>query len=113
MQSSFKIYTCVFAIFLSSFSTRSVTVEMTGRLKKKPNDDRHRIDRVPVFVKGKGEILGKAVSNSKGVFNLSWNDNLAKYFYFYCIQRNDTLLLAKIQKFESDTPDLTFVIPTN
>ncbi|MDP4131059.1 MAG: hypothetical protein Q8918_14945 [Bacteroidota bacterium] len=64
-----------------------------------------------VLVKGKKQVLDKAISDSKGVFHLSWNDNNAKAFYFYCVLDRDTLLLAKISRFESDTPDLTFILP--
>ncbi len=102
---------CLIAITLTSFTINSVTVELTGHLKNRSGSGRNKIDHISVFVKGKNLVLGKAVSNSKGVFHLSWNDNKAKAFYFYCVLGRDTLLLAKISKFESDAPDYTFILP--
>jgi len=98
-------------IILSGFTNYSYTVNLTGRLKNRTGDYQYEGSHMTVFVKGKNQVLGKAISNSKGVFHLSWNDNNAKAFYFYCVLGNDTLLLAKISKFESDTPDLTFLFP--
>ena len=111
MGPKFIISVCLIGIILTSFTNYSYTVELTGRLKKRPGDMHNEIGHVTVFVKGKNQVLGKAISNSKGVFHLSWNDNNAKAFYFYCVFDNDTLLLAKISKFESDKPDLTFFLP--
>ena len=108
MVLKFIVSICLIGIILTSFTTESYTIELTGHLKKRPGNNYQEIGHIAVFVKGKNQILGKAVSNSKGVFHLSWNDNDAKTFYFYCVMAKDTLLLAKISKFDSDTPDLTF-----
>jgi hypothetical protein len=111
MGLKFIISICLIGIIIIGFTNDSYTVELTGRLKRKPGNSYHEIGHITVFVKGGNQVLGKAISNSKGVFHLSWNDNNAKSFYFYCILGKDTLLLAKISKFESDTPDLTFILP--
>jgi hypothetical protein len=110
----FRIIIPVFLIglLLNSFKDYSVTVELTGRLKRPASDTTTSISYIPVFVKGNDQVLDKSISNKKGVFNLSWNDNGAKAFYFYCIvHKKDTLLLAKVSSFGSDAPDLTFYIP--
>ena len=113
MRLKFIISIWLIGITLTSFTTESYTIELTGRLKKRPGNNYQEIGNITVFVTGKNQILNKAISNSKGVFHLSWNDNNAKAFYFYCVLHKDTLLLAKISKFECDTPDLTFPLPGN
>lgn len=102
---------CLFGIILSGFKKDSITFDLTGRLKVKSGDDQIRISRVIVFVTGNNQMLDKAISNTKGIFHLSWNDNNARIFDFYCIIRNDTVALAKRVRFDSDTPDLTFIMP--
>jgi hypothetical protein len=111
MPLQYTMSTYLIGIILSGFINYSYTVELTGRLKTKPGNNHNNTSHVAIFVKGNNQVLGKAMSNSKGVFHLSWNDNNAKAFYFYCIIDSDTMLLAKISKFNSDTPDLTFFLP--
>jgi len=101
---------------LSGFHDHSITVYLTGRLERSfPTDTLMSISHIPIFVAEKGKALAKDVSNEKGVFHLQWNDDNKKPykpFYFYAILKTDTFLLATVKTFESDTPDLTFTLPT-
>jgi hypothetical protein len=115
MRLLFVISLFFIEITLANFRTYSFTIDLTGRLKRYPGDTLTSISHIPVFVKYDTKIIGKAISNKKGVFLLTWNDGndgTFKPFCFYCvINMNDTLLLAKIRRIGSETPDLTFQIP--
>src|ERR1700754_4945065 len=94
------------AMGLNSFRNYSFTINLTGRLKRHPMDTSTSVSNIPVFVKYAGKIIGKTISKRNGVFYLTWNDGddgTFRPYYFYCVVRNkDTLLMAKIVRFESD-----------
>jgi hypothetical protein len=98
---------------LFSFTNFSFNIYLTGRLKKKSGDKLNRVDHVVIFVKGNNQVLDRTITNSKGVFHLSSNDNNAKAFYFYYLLNKDTLLLAKVNHFKSESSDLTFYLQNN
>jgi hypothetical protein len=117
MRSVFVISLLLSVILTSSFNHTSITVYLTGRLKRYyPEDTLMSIKHLPVFVTERGKVLDKDVSNEKGVFHLSWNDKNQKPYkpyLFYVIIKRDTFLLATVKTFESDTPDLTLTLPTS
>ena len=114
-----KIFIVIFlflsAIGLNSFKNYSFTIDLTGRLKRDSRDTSTSVSHIPVFVKFAGKIIGRTISKRNGVFYLTWNDGgdgTFRPYSFYCIVRKkDTLLLAKVVRFASDTPDLTFLVP--
>jgi len=110
----FKLFIlfCLFELILVGFTKITVTFELTGRLKNGAGNHQ-RVGNIPVFVRGYSEVLDQDTTNSKGIFHLTWNESRGKYFYFYCIVKKDTILLAKKYRFESDQPDLTFILPAH
>jgi len=96
------------------FGYRPLTnkVYVKGHIKKNPQDTSVSISHLTVFVKGDNKILTKAITNNKGDFELSFTPNKEESFDFYCNGVTfDSIFIASIIKFESDTPELTFYIP--
>ena len=112
LRLSIYISTIFFATLLLGFRLLTNPVTITGHLKKNPKDGSAFIDRVVVFVKGDNKILASVLTDSKGKFTLSFTPEKQKSFDFYCTGVSlDTLLIASVTTFESDTPEMTFYIP--
>jgi hypothetical protein len=111
-----KILITILLIFIGtiliSFNFFSITIYVTGHLRKNPSDTSGYVKGLTVFVKGNGIILAKTVTDKKGNFHLHFTDKGQKSFDFFCTgDATDTLLLSSITRFESDTPDIIFLIP--
>jgi hypothetical protein len=108
-----KIYgtSLLFLILLSSFRAPTVEVNMTGHLHSKS----HRsVGGITIFVKGAVDNgSGTAVTDSNGDFNLMFDDsfhNTKPLLFYYVGEHGDTVLLKRVSKFKSDTPEMTFWI---
>ena len=85
---------------------------ITGHLKKNPKNNSAFVDKVFVFVKGDNKILAKVLTDEKGDFKITFIPQQEKSFDFYCTGLGiDTLLIASVTTFESETPEMTFYIP--
>lgn len=101
------------AVFFFGFKPLTNQVYITGHIRKNPNDTSAFIAHLIVFVKGDNKVLAKAVTNDKGDFDLSFTPNKEKSFDFYCNGVGvDTMLMASVTTFESDTPEMMFYIPS-
>lgn len=106
------ISTIFVATLLLGFRLLTNLVTITGHLKKNPKDNSAFIDRVMVFVKADNKILAKVLTDEKGDFEITFTPQKEKLFNFYCTGLGiDTLLIASVTTFESDTPEMTFYIP--
>lgn len=106
------ISTILVATLLLGFRHLTNPVTITGHLKKNPKDSSAFVDRVLVFVKGDNKILAKVLTDEKGDFELTFTPKKEKSFDFFCTGLGiDTLLIASVTTFESDTPEMTFYIP--
>ena len=102
----------VAATLVFGFRHFSLPVTITGHLRKTPHDTSAYNYKVLVFVKGDNKILAKSFTDDKGNFEISFTPNKEKSFDFYCTGLGiDTLLIASVTTFESDTPEMTFYIP--
>ncbi len=109
-----KIYisTIFLATLLFGFRFLINPVHITGHIRKNPKDTSAYIDKLLVFVKGDNKILAKTFTDDKGNFEMTFTPEKEKSFDFYCNGLGiDTLLLASVTTFESDTPEITFYIP--
>jgi hypothetical protein len=98
-------------LVLIGFRGFSITFYLSGHLKVKLGSHQKN-GHIPVFVTGyQSRVLDQDTTKSNGVFRLSWNESQGNLMSFFCILKKDTLLLGKVRRFESDEPDLTFVIP--
>ena len=113
MRSTIYISTIFIATLLLGFKLLINPVTITGHLKKNPKDISIFVDRVMVFVKADNKILAKVLTDEKGDFEISFTpEKKEKSFNFYCTGLGiDTLLIASIITFDSDTPEITFYIP--
>ena len=106
------ISTIFFATLCLGFRLLTNPVTISGHLKKNPKDTSAYVDGLLVFVKGDNKILAKTFSDNKGDFEITFTPNQEKSFDFYCTGLGiDTLLIASVTTFESDTPEMTFYIP--
>jgi phage FluMu protein Com len=100
------------ATFFFGFKPWTNEVYIKGHIRKNPKDASGYIEYIIVFVKGDNKVLAKAVTDDKGDFNLTFTPNKEKSFDFYCNSVGiDTMLIASVTTFESDTPEMTFYIP--
>jgi hypothetical protein len=112
MRHSAIIAITLFVVFLLGFRPLTNPVYITGHLKRNPKDTTAYVEGILVIVKGDSKILAKTFTDNKGNFELTFTPNNEKSFDFYCHGvAVDTLLIASVTKFESDTPDITFYIP--
>jgi hypothetical protein len=87
-------------------------VQITGHLKRNPKDTSAYVEGISVIVKGGNKILAQTFTDRQGNFELNFTPDKEKSFEFYCYGLAvDTLLIASVRTFESDTTDLTFYIP--
>jgi hypothetical protein len=112
MRLTIYISTIIAATLLIGFRLLTNPVHITGHLKKNPTDTSAYVESITIIVKGDNKILAKEVTDRQGNFKLTFTPDKEKSFDFYCYGLAvDTLLVASIRTFESDTPDLTFYIP--
>jgi hypothetical protein len=106
------ISTAFVATLLLGFRLLTNPVTITGHLKKTPKANSAFVDRLMVFVKGDNKILAKVLTDEKGDFEITFIPQKEESFDFYCTGLGiDTLLIASVTTFESDTPEMTFYIP--
>ncbi len=106
------ISTIFLSTILVGFRPLTNPVTISGHLKKSPKDTSAYVDILLVFVKGDNRILAKSVTNNNGDFEITFTPNKEKSFDFYCTGLGiDTLLIASVTTFESDTPEMTFYVP--
>jgi hypothetical protein len=102
----------ILATLLLGFRFLINPVHITGHIRKNPKDSSAYVDRLFVFVKGDNKILAKTFTDDKGNFEMTFTPEKEKSFDFYCHSIGiDTLLLASVTTFESDTPEMKFYIP--
>lgn len=64
------------------------------------------------MLKGDGKVLAKEVTDATGNFNMNLIPAGEKSYDFFGTGLGiDTILLASVQSFESDLPEITLVIP--
>lgn len=109
----FKFIGTIFiAVIFFGFKPLTNQVYITGHIRKNPKDTSAFVSYLIVFVKGDKKFLAKAVTNNNGNFDLSFTPKKEKSFDFYCYGVGvDTMLIASVTSFESDTPEMTFYIP--
>ena len=106
------ISTILVATLLLGFNLLTNSVHVTGHLKRNPKDTSAYVEVIAIIVKGDNKILAKAFTDRNGNFELKFTPDKEKSFDFYCFGLAvDTLLIASVRTFESNTPDLTFYIP--
>ena len=106
------ISTILTTTLLAGFRHFSLPVTITGHLKNNYKDTSSYTERVLIFVKGNRKILAKSFTNRKGDFEISFTPDNERHYDFYCTGLGiDTLLIASITTFDSDTPEMTFFIP--
>ena len=102
----------LFLLLFCSFRLPTIEVAITGHLRSKS----HKNDSgSTVFVKGAIETgQGIAKTDNSGNFELGFDDSdggRTGPLFFYCINSNrDTILLRRVMKLSSDTPEMTFWI---
>lgn len=94
------------------YSSTTNPVYISGKLIKSSSEDAGYVAHVIVFVKGANKVLARTITDDKGKFELSFTPADEKSFDFYCTSVGiDTILLASVTSFESDTPTMTFLLP--
>ena len=108
-----SIIIILFATLFVGFRPWTNPVYITGHVKLNPKDTSAYIQGLFVFVKGDERVLAKTHTDSNGNFNLTFTPEKEKSFDFFCQGvAIDTLLLSSVTTFDSDTPELTFYIPS-
>lgn len=112
MRLTIYISTILFATLLLGFKLLTNPVHITGHLKRNPKDTSAYVEGIAIIVKGDNKILAKTFTDRHGNFELTFTPEKEKSFDFYCYGLAvDTLLIASVRTFESDTPDLILYIP--
>jgi hypothetical protein len=97
-------------VLFSGFRLPSVEVEFKGHLRSKTHC---RVGGLVVFAKGHICNERTATTNENGDFNLHFDMSLHErkpISFYYVNAHNDTILLKRLFKFESDEPEMTFWI---
>ena len=112
MRLLYYILTILILTTAASYKVVTNQIKITGHLKRNPIDTSAYVEGIEVIVKGGNKILTKTITDRQGNFKLTFTPEKEKSFDFYCYGLAvDTLLVASVQTFKSDTPDLTFYIP--
>ena len=103
----------LFALLLGlGFRTAINPVYITGYIKRGFSDTSISLSQIPIIVKGDNKLLAKALTNKNGVFEVSFAPDKEKSFDFFAAYMGfDTILIASVKMFESDTPSMTFLLP--
>jgi hypothetical protein len=113
MRLAATIISIVVLSLSSAFRPLINPVNINGHLKKHPKDTSAVIAYLRVFVKGNNKILAESLTDGKGNFELTFTPEKEKSFDFYCVQPElDTMLIASVTGFESDTPEMNFFLPS-
>jgi len=108
------ISSLVIAALFLGFNTPSNPVYISGHIRHNPKDTSVFLAGLNVFVKGGTQILAKTNTDKNGNFNLSFTPKDEKSFEFFCYgPGTDSILIASIKTFESDTPEMIFYIPAH
>ncbi len=106
------ISTILLATLLLGFKLLTNPVHITGHLKRNFKNIPTYLEGITIIIKGDNKILAKTFTDKQGNFELTFTPEKQKSFDFYCYGLAiDTLLVASVRTFESDTPVLTFYIP--
>jgi len=104
--------TILLLLHTSLWHAFTLPVCIDGHLKKNPKNPAIKVAGLKVFVKGNGKVLASTTTDAKGNFYLTFTPDKEKSFDFYCARVGvDTFFLKSVTYFESDAPDMTFVIP--
>ena len=99
-------------MLLFGFRLSTNPVYITGHIKKNPKDTLDYVAHLNVFVKEGNKVLAKTQTDAEGNFELAFTPKKEKSSDFYCFGVSiDTLLIASVTTFDSDTPEMTFFIP--
>lgn len=97
-------------VYLFNLTT---TLYITGHLKNDPTNKKvFPIANREVIVKANKKVIAKSKSDKNGNFDISFNADSydTRSFDFYVINKTDTIFLKSYTQFESDTPELTFLV---
>jgi hypothetical protein len=99
-------------MILFSYKPKTFPVDITGHLRKNPNDTSANIKRVIIIAKGDNKILAKTKTSLKGNFHITFTPTTEKSFDFFCTAIGiDTVLIASMKGFDSDVMEMTFYLP--
>jgi hypothetical protein len=112
LRLTIHISTIFLASLLLGFRLLTISVTVTGHLRKNPKDSSAYVERISIFVKGDNKVLARAISDDKGNFEFTFTPKQEKSFDFFCYGLGiDTVLIASFKNFASDAADITFYIP--
>jgi hypothetical protein len=106
--------TIVFLIFITISSLKPWTnpIYITGHLKSNHIDTAIHLEKLYLVVKGDKKVLAKTKILKSGKFEMSFTPRTEVSFDFYCVGIGvDTIMIASVTSFVSDTPDVTFYLP--
>lgn len=91
----------------------STTLYVKGHLKNDPSNKKtFNVSTRQIIVKADNKIIAKSKTDKKGNFDTHFTVDMmdTRTFNFYVIDKTDTIFLKGLKEFESDTPDLTFLV---
>lgn len=101
------------ATLLLGFSLFRNPVHITGHLKRNLKDTSAYVEGIAVIVKGDNKILAHTFADRQGNFEITFTPEKEKTFDFFVFGvAVDTMLISSVQAFDSDTPEMTFYIPS-
>ncbi len=107
------ISTIIAATLLLGFRLLTNPVHITGHLKKNPKDTSAYVEGIAVIVKGDNKVLAHTFTDRQGNFEITFTPNKEKSFDFFVFGvAVDTMLISSVKTFDSDTPEMTFYIPS-
>ncbi|NLR78147.1 hypothetical protein [Chitinophaga eiseniae] len=99
-------------VVLASGSEVSIRVYITGHLKNQPGYPPVDFRGMMVLIKCKQQLLAQARVDSTGTFHADFIPPAKGSIDFFCAAIGmKPLLLASVQTFDSDTPDMNFPLP--
>eukprot|EP01035_Chromulina_nebulosa_P042908 gene42908-58096_t len=103
---------CVAALSLLGFKRFSNPAYLTGHIVKNSNKSFIEVSGLSVIIKCGSKTLATTITDSKGSFSATIDPATKDPIDFFCSGREtDTVLIASLQTFDSDTPDITFPFP--
>lgn len=100
-------------LLLSSFRLVTDSVVVSGHLKSKSKKSKAMIDNVYVCAKEDDKIVAEGETDEEGNFTLDIEREEGSknaISFFYVNDKSDTILLKKVARFTSDTPEYSFGI---
>lgn len=99
-------------ITLVGFKRFTNPAYLTGHITKNTQDSTFELGGLSVTIKCGNKILATTITDSKGSFSATIAPATKDPIDFFCSGREtDTVLIASLQTFDSDTPDITFPFP--